>query len=108
MKRPVAMYAGAFVFLIAINAIVVVWGGKRPVGAFFEQLVAGILYWGILIGSIGGGLWSGTKLHDKTNSKLLGWIGGFAVFMVIGTGVLLLSSKIPGVGWRLERMIDLD
>jgi hypothetical protein len=108
MKRPLVVLAGLFVIALAIDAIAMMWGERRPAAAFFEEFVAQLVHWGTALGSAGAGIWSGIKVFEKTRSNWLGWMSGIAVFVAIGCGVLILSSRIPGVGWRIERMMDRD
>lgn len=37
---------------------------------------------------------------------VLGWAVGDAVFMIVGFGALAIGSNIPGVGWRIEKMMS--
>jgi hypothetical protein len=105
-KRPMAVIGGVFAILLAIDAIVAVWGERRPVGGFFEEFVARALHWGIGLGSVAVGVWVGTKVFERTKSNLLGWIVGILLFLVVGVAVGILLSKIPGIGWRMDRLMS--
>ena len=97
-------YVAAIVAAIsALSALFNVWGEKRPVGGFFEEFVAGIAIFIMLIGSVWIGGWAGTKLFEKTGSRSVGWIVGLIVFGIVGSIVQAAVSHIPGVNWRFER-----
>ena len=105
MKRPLVCAVVCIIAIaFSIEAIVAVWGERLPVEAFFEELVARIFYYGVPLGSLGGGLWGGIKVFEKTGSRWLGWIGGISLFAAIGLGGVMLQLKLPSVDWRVERL----
>jgi PHD/YefM family antitoxin component YafN of YafNO toxin-antitoxin module len=109
IRRRLGLGIGAFLILaLAIDAIGMAWGDRRPVGAFFEAFVAQGVYFGTILGSFGGAVWAGIKVFEKSKSKSLGWIAGIFLYAVVGTAVFALFSQIPGVGWRIERLVDRD
>jgi hypothetical protein len=83
---------------------------------FVAAALGGSAAWflhGILIlVSVGGGLWSGTKISERFQyrTKYLGvFLGiclGVAVFFFAGVALKFVFGKIPGVGWRLEKQMS--
>ncbi len=98
----------AVLVVLSLDAGRMAWGDRRPVGAIFEALVALTIYWGIAIGVLVGGVWTGMKVTERTKSKLAGWATGIAFYVVVGSGALLISNQIPGVGWRLDRLMSSE
>jgi hypothetical protein len=94
--------------VLSIDAVRMVWGERRPVGAFFEALIAMTIYWGIAIGVLFGGIWSGMKIAERRKSKLAGWAAGISFYIVVGSGAMLISHQIPGVGWRIDRLLSSE
>jgi hypothetical protein len=108
-KRPMAVLGGAFAVALAIDAIMAVWGERRPIGAFFEEFLARALHWGIALGAIAAGIWAGIKAFERSKSYLLAWVVGILSFVVLGVVAGSVTSKIPGVGWRMDRLMsDID
>lgn len=84
-------------------AIIMSWGDRHPISAFFESLVALIMY------SFGGlglitAIWAGGRVSEKVQSNMLGWIAGIAVRLGVSVSIFLIAHAIPGVGWRFERI----
>jgi hypothetical protein len=102
-KRPLVVLGVAFLIALSIDSIAAVWGERRPVGGFFEEFIARALIWGISFGSIAAGVWGGVKVHERTNSTISGWIVGLIMAVLIGIAATVLTSKIPGVNWRIDR-----
>ena len=109
VRHPLVILGGLFLIALAIDSISAVWGEKRPVGGFFEEFVARMIHWGTPLGSFAIAIWFGIKISERSKSKLLGWIAGILLFALVGFGAIALSSKISGVGWRIDRlMTDRD
>ena len=89
---------------VVLDSIVAVWGERRPVGGFFEELIARSGHYVIVIGAFVGAVFVGIKATEKTNRRFVGWFVGIILFLVIGGIGTLLLSRIPGVDWRYERL----
>ena len=108
-KRPLAVFGGIFAVALTIESIVAVWGERRPIGGFFEEFVARAMHWGIGLGSLAAGIWAGTKVYERTKSNAVAWIIGVLSFVAVLIATDTLTARIPGVGWRMDRMIsDVD
>jgi hypothetical protein len=97
--------AMVIVTILSIDSIFMAWSDRRPVGAFFESFMAMGLYWAIGIGGLFGSIWAGVTYGEKKKSKVLGWMVGLACFAA-ATFAFYLTTKIPGVGWRIEKMME--
>jgi hypothetical protein len=97
-------WAAVILCLLSVDAIRMAWGDRRPVGAFFEALVALLIYWGAAIGLFVGGIWGGVKVAER--SSFLGWVAGFAIYVAVAAVVFSVSAHIPGVGWRVDRLMQ--
>ena len=93
--------------LLAVPSIFMAWGDKRPAGAFFESFVALIFYYGIGIGGLLASIFVGYTVAEEKKSNSLGWIAGL-VSLVFATFSLHAATKIPGVGWRINKMFRVD
>ena len=102
VKAWVVLFLGA----IVLSSVFSVWGESRPVGGFFEELVARSGHYVGVIGAVAGGVFSGGKVFERTRSNFFAWLVGLLCFTVIGGIGMLLLSSIPGVGWRYERLQD--
>ena len=97
-----AVFGGAFV----LDSFRAVWGERRPVGGFFEEMIARVGHYGIVLGSFGLAAYGGVRVTEKFESKWLGFAAGLLLFFALGVGGTLLIGKIPGVDWRYERLMD--
>ncbi len=89
----------------SLDAIHIAWGERRFIAGFAESLIAVLLYWTIVLGSFAVGIYAGSKAAEYTAKKWLGWIVGIVAFIAVSF-IGTLTHKIPGVGWRIERMLD--
>lgn len=89
---------------LVLDSVVAVWGERRPVGGFFEELIARSGHYVIVIGAFFGAVFGGIKATEKTSRRFVGWFVGIILFLIIGGGGMLLLSSIPGVDWRYERL----
>jgi hypothetical protein len=101
-KVIIALIVGA----LAIDSISAVWGERRPVGGFFEEIIARALNFGMPIAAVAAGFMGGAKVAERTKQTWLGWVAGIALFMFIGAGSYFVIEQIPGVDWRYERIQD--
>ncbi len=92
--------------LLGIPAYWLAWDEKRVVAAFAEWFVVLVFFYAIPIGSIAAGYFVWNKIYIKTARKWLAWIAGIVVALMIVLSLKEFSSKIPGVGWRLEKMSE--
>ncbi|MDX5362148.1 MAG: hypothetical protein LPL00_11675 [Alphaproteobacteria bacterium] len=99
---------GLFAGAVAVDAIVAVWGESRPIGSFFEEFVARVLYFGSLFGGVAIGYVVGVMVYAASSSKILGWVVGLILCVVVMLGVTMLTAELPGVDWRFERLEDRD
>ena len=56
--------------------------------------------------STGLGAWSGERIYRKTSSRAVGWIAGIIIFLLVSGAILFVGLQIPGVGWRIEKMMQ--
>ena len=102
VRIAIGLIAGAF----AIDSASVVIGERRPVGGFFEELIARFGYYGLAVLALIGGVFVGMKVGEKTRTNFLGWVSGLCAFAVIGALGTMLLASIPGVNWRFERLLE--
>jgi hypothetical protein len=91
-----------FVAYLTIPAFIAAFEERRPVAAFAETFFAAAIYHIAVFGSVGAGIAAG--LFAAKKHIALGWIVGIFVFFVFGLGVRFGADKIPGVGWRIEKL----
>lgn len=105
--RPDCFWRNAGLFLVvvcAIPAAISAFEERRPVAAFAETFVAELVFYVVGLGSVAAGGYAGMKAGK--HGLVLGWAVGDAVFMIVGFGALAIGSNIPGVGWRIEKMMS--
>jgi len=95
----------AFSFL-ATPAYLSAWDEKRVIAAFAEWLVAHMLYYGVSIGGIAAGYFVGCKVYKRTSRQWLGWVVGILIGLTVVVTVWGVCSKIPGIGWRMEKITE--
>lgn len=95
---------------MAIGGIQDAWGEHRFVAAFAESVVAQFLYLAGPLGALIGGVVVAEKLRKRWK-RFPGWalfVVGLAVFIIIAASVRILGHLMPGVGWRIERMLEAE
>lgn len=90
---------------LLLDAISMAWGEIRFVAGFAESFVAIVLHWSILFGGVAGGVYAGYKVVIYTSKNWLGWIAGIVACAAIW-GLGTFANEIPGVGWRMKRMLE--
>ncbi len=107
LTAKILAYLKHFWIIIAIVALAIIgdaisgaWGERRFVAAFAEELVAGFLHL-LFFGSPILAIYVGEKFYKK--SKVLSWIVGIAMFLLVFELLSFTASQIPGVGWRYHR-----
>jgi hypothetical protein len=104
MELPVwARWLVGILIVISVDAIHMAWGERYFGIAFFESLVAVLLYWATALGAIAVGLWAGIKVAKRTSRTWFGWIVGIAVLFA-ALNLRDMTKEIPGVGWRIKKM----
>ena len=96
-----------FVALCSLDALFMAWGDRHFFASFALSLIAVILHWILIFGSLLVPIWAGCATAERTRRDWLGWIVGLAVL----AGCLELGYRaegIPGVGWRIEKIIDAN
>jgi phosphotransferase system glucose/maltose/N-acetylglucosamine-specific IIC component len=106
LPRWAKWFFGVFAFLGVIS-LPEAFVERRPIGSWFEAVVANFLYWGLLIFGFFGALYFGSSISEK-RGPWVGWIVGLVIFLLSGFLLYFLSESIPGVGWRIERMLKSD
>ena len=71
-----------------------------------EALIASAFRWGGAFAAIFAGAWSGERIYRKTFSRAVGWIAGIIIFLLVSGAILFVGLQIPGVGWRIEKMMQ--
>ena len=107
-RHGLRMVAGCIAVISFLAALFGAFGEKRLVGGIAEEFVATLIYWLMLIIPIWFGAWVGMTCFDKWQSKLFGWAVGLTVSALCYGGIKLMGDRIPGVGWRLERLTHSD
>lgn len=102
----IAVLAGGAVLVGTLTGMD--WSASRLVAEFAESLVANVLYLGVMVASVAGGYLVGTGVASVTRSRILGWILGIVAFLAVGGAVIWLVGQIPGVGWRVDKMLESD
>jgi hypothetical protein len=97
--KPVAL---AVVLISSISGLFSMFEDGRPVGAFFEQFVATVLWIVLAFAPIWLAAWIGAVVYEKIGSKIIGWLAGITTYFAIVTCSMLLVQQIPGVGWRFD------
>lgn len=105
---PMMIYGGLLFAAVLADSVISVWGESRPVGAFAEQLVASIIYWGMILSLTFVPIFVGFSVAKRFDRALFGWIAGVGTFAAIGIVGMTVASQIPGVGWRFDRMMNSD
>lgn len=100
--------AGAFAFVLLTTLLSMDWHARRVVAEFAEQFVAVLLRFGAPLGAGIAGIAAGISAAARSRSNLLGCVAGAAVFLAIGLAVLWVAHRVPGVGWRVDRMMNAD
>ena len=103
---PTKVICCVFGCALMVDSVLAVWGESRPVGSFFEELVARSAYWALLAATFGSAIYLGIQSVERTHSYLVGWAVGISTFLLVGFLVTVLISNIPGVGWRFERLLN--
>lgn len=107
-RRPVVVMVCIFAIAILFDARHDILSDKRPFGAIAETIAASSIYWGSLIASICLGVWVGSKVLNQTSSKILAWVVGISLWFAAELAVFYIAMQIPGVGWRLEKMLKTE
>jgi len=92
--------------IIAIPAYIAAWYEKRVVAAFAEWLVAQTVFYVAPIGGAAVGYFIGHKVNKNTSQQWLGWVVGILIGLAVAVCVMGACSKIPGIGWRMERISE--
>ena len=94
--------------LIGVNSVFVVWGESRPIGGWFEQVVAEVAYFGSITVPIYAAYRVGKRIQAWLELTWLSWLVGLVAWFLLGFALLLTVEAIPGVGWRIDRMMDSE
>jgi len=92
--------------LLAIPAYSAAWEERRVVGAFAEWFAAYALLYVGGAGAIAVGYFAGRWVAAKSDRLWLAWIVGIVVALVLTAAIQLASRNFPGVGWRIDRIIE--
>jgi hypothetical protein len=104
MKLPIwARWVVGILVVTSVDAIHMAWGERYFAIAFFESLIAVLLYWATALGAVAVGIWAGSKAAGRTSRKWLGWVVGIAVFLA-ALNLRDVTKEIPSVGWRIKKM----
>lgn len=87
-------------------AYVSAWDERRVIAAFIELFIAYVLVYGNPVLSGIGGYLLGNKVYLKTRKKWLGWVVGILTAVIIVASLAYICSKIPGVGWRIDKICE--
>lgn len=93
--------------VILLDAVTSSVGDRRFVASVAENFVAKILYYGVPLGSVALGVLAGMRIHTRYSNSIA-WIGGISVAFATSFVLFALTSDIPGVSWRLQRMQNSD
>jgi hypothetical protein len=95
-------------FLLTVDGVIAAWGKSRPAAEFFEQILAEVLHWGSLIGTLTLPFYVFGLVYKRTNKQWMAWTACMIVFSVAGFVSTYLTSLIPGIGWRIDRLTGSD
>ena len=103
---PLKIVFSAFVVLTILDSIAAVWGERRPVGGFFEEFLARLVFWGGNFVVLVGAGWVGVKVYQRTENRVIGWSAGILLCVGLLFAVVNLAQMLPGVDWRYERLLN--
>jgi hypothetical protein len=70
--------------------------------AAIEAIIASAFHLGGAFAAIFVGAWSGERIYRRA----VGWIAGIIIFLFVSGAILFVGLQIPGVGWRIEKMMQ--
>jgi hypothetical protein len=70
--------------------------------AAIEAIIASAFHLGGAFAAIFVGAWSGERIYRRA----VGWIAGIIIFLLVSGAILFVGLQIPGVGWRIEKMMQ--
>lgn len=92
--------------VVLIDAIGASIGERRFVAAVAENFAARILYYGTPLGGSALGALAGIRIHRHFQSDWMAWSGGVIVALGAIVALGIVTSDIPGVGWRIKQARD--
>lgn len=101
-----ARWASAIGLIVALDAARMAWPERDFIAGFAAAFTAILFKWGAPICAIAAGVWTGVRAADRTNSTAVGWGIGIVVCVVVGGTLFQVADQLPGVGWRLDAMMN--